>query len=289
MVTMTNNASVQARTSARPVQLLSGMEVGVIGVASARSQPCAEWTELDDYAALISDRTPLRSVRLPLSHTDAHTVVSRITNLPWPVSAVFVVGLASSESATVQRRVADHGGPLVITELDLITVALAAAAMATLRDLGVGARKGRIVVTNAERAPRLGPTILAASGGAVTGWRERDATAYPLCRVMFHNDVLIDLAGTTPHSVAPGRILTLPSRWFDYGKLVLPGLLSAVCGRGETRLTLDTLAGCARALTLVTPSGDVLPSLDQRLLIPAITRQVARTLSLPTPGRRRMC
>jgi hypothetical protein len=265
------------------------MEVGVIGVASTRTQPCAEWTAMDDYAGLISDRTPLRAVRLPLPHTDARNLVSRITNLPWPVSAVFVVGLGSSESATVQRRVADHGGPLVITELDLITVALAAAAMGTLRDLGIGSRKGRIVVTNAERAPRLGPTILAACGGSVTGWRERDAAAYPLCRVMFHNDVLIDLAGITPHSVAPRRILTLPSTGFDYGKLVLPGLLSALCGRGETHLTLDTLACCARALALVTPSGDVLPDLDQRLLIPAITRRVARTLGLPPPGRRRKC
>ena len=286
---MTNNPSVGAWTPARPVQLLSGMEVGVIGVAAARTQPCAAWTAMDDYARLISDRTPLRALRLPLPHADALTVVSQITTLPWPVSAVFVVGLGSSESATVQRRVADHGGPLVITELDLITVALAAAAMGTLRDLGIGSRKGRIVVTNAERAPRLGPTILAACGGSVTGWRERDAAAYPLCRVMFHNDVLIDLAGTTPHSVAPGRILTLPPTGFDYGKLVLPGLLSALCGRGETRLTLDTLACCARALALVTPSGDVLPDLDQRLLIPAITRRVARTLGLPPPGRRRKC
>jgi hypothetical protein len=286
---MTNNPSVETWTPARPVQLLSGMEIGVIGVASTGTQPCAEWTAMDDYAALISDRTPLRTERLPLAQGDARSVASRIINLSWPMSAVFVVGLSSSESSTVQRRVADHGGPLVITELDLITVALAAAAMGTLRHLGIASRKGRIVVTNAERAPRLGPTILAACGGSVTGWRERDAAAYPLCRVMFHNDVLIDLAGTTPGSVAPGRILTLPPTGFDYGKLVLPGLLSAICGRGESRLTLDTLAGCARALAMVTPSGDVLPHLDQRLLIPAITRQVARTLGLPPPGRRRKC
>ncbi len=275
------------RTPARSVELLSGMDVGVIGVASNRSPPCVEWTAMDDYAGLISDRTPLRAVRLPLPRTDARTVVSRITNLPWAVSAVFVTGLGSSESAIVQRRVADHGGPLVITELDLITVTLAAAAMGTLRGLGILPRKGRIVVTNAERAPRLGPTILAACGGSVTGWRERDAPAYPLCRVMFHNHVLIDLAATTARSVAPGRILSLPSAGFDFGKLVLPGLLSVLCGRGETRLTLDTLAGCARALAQVTPSGDVLPTIDQRLLIPAITRQVARALNPPTPRRGR--
>jgi hypothetical protein len=279
---MPHNPSTEPPTPTGTVQSLSGVEVGVIGVAATRTQPCSEWTAMDDYAGLISDHTPLRAVRLPLPHTDARSLVSRITNLPQPVSSVFVVGLGSSESATVERRVADHGGPLVITELDLITVALAAAAMGTLRDLGIGPRKGRIVVTNAECAPRLGPTILAAYGGAVTGWRERDAAAYPLCRVMFHNDVLIDLAGTTPRSVAPGRILTTPSSWFDYGKLVLPGLLSALCGWGETRLTLDTLACCARALALVTPLGDVLPSFDQRLLIPAITRQITRTLSLPT-------
>lgn len=45
------------------VQVLSGMEVGVVGAASTRSQPCAEWTAMDDYAALISSRTPLHAVR----------------------------------------------------------------------------------------------------------------------------------------------------------------------------------------------------------------------------------
>jgi hypothetical protein len=286
---MTSNPAAEARGPARPVQVLSGMEVGVIGVAATRTQPCAAWTAMDDYAELISDRTPIRAVRLPLPRSDAGTVVARIANLPWPVSAVFLVGLGPSAAATVQRRLADQGGPLVITELDLITVAMAAAAMGTLRRQGIVPRQGRIVVTDAEYAPRLGPTILAASGGSVTGWHERDAATYPLCRVMFRNDVLIDLAGTTPHSVAPGRILTLPSTLFDYGQLVLPGLLSALCGRGETRLTLDTLACCVRALALVTPSGKILPDLDQRLLIPAITRRVARTLDLPTPSKHPQC
>lgn len=282
---MITKPAVHDPTPSAPAELLSGMEVGVMGVAATRAQPCAAWTAMDDYVELISDCTPLRAVCLPLLHCDARTVVSRILNRPWPVSAMFVVGLGPSESATVQRRVADHGGPLVITELDLITVAMAAAAIGTLRVRGTAPRQGRIVVTNAERAPRLGPTILAASGGSVTGWHENDSASYPLCRVMRDNDVLIDLAGTVPSTIAPGRILALPSTWFDQGALVLPGLLSAVCGRGETRLTLDTLASCARALALVAPAGDVLPAPDQQLLIPAITQLVARTLTLPPPTR----
>jgi hypothetical protein len=202
------------------------------------------------------------------------------------VSAVFVVGLRPSDSAAVQRRVADHGGPLVITELDLVTVVLAAAATATLRHNGIMPRQGRIVVTDVERAPRLGQILLAASGGSVTSWRELDAAAYPLCRVMSRNDVLIDLTGNVAHSVAPGRILSLPSALFDYGALVLPGLLSAVCGHREPALTLDMLAACVRALGLLTPADHVLPDLSQRLLIPAVARHVARTLTdVPRRGR----
>lgn len=285
--TMAHTSAGEVVSAMQPVQDLSGVEVGVVGVAATRTRPCAAWTAMDDYAALISDRTPLRAVRLPLPRGDARTVVSRIAALTWPVSAVFVVGLDPSDSATVQRRVAEQGGPLVITELDLVTVALAAATMRTLRSHGIGPRQGRIVVTDAERAPRLGQILLAASGGSVTSWRERDATAYPLCRVMFRNDVLVDLAGTVPHSVAPGRILTMPSTPFDYGALVLPGLLSGTCGHREPRLTIDMLASCVRALALLSPADRVLPDLSQRLLVPAIARHVARTLTeRPVPGAR---
>jgi hypothetical protein len=287
MSTMTNNSTAEVPSMVRPVQVLSGVEVGVIGVAATRSRPCAAWTAMKDYAVLISARTPIRTVRVALPPGDARTVVARITNMPRPVSAVFVVGLGPSDSATVQRRVADHGGPLVITELDLVTVALAAAATATLRCNGIVPRQGRIVVTDAERAPRLGPILLAASGASVTSWRERDAAAYPLCRVMFRNDVLIDLAGTVAHGVAPGRILTLPAALFDYGALVLPGLLSAICGHREPALTLDMLASCVRALALLTPADQVLPNLSQRLLIPAVARHVTPTMTDWPPPRTR--
>ena len=84
MLTITSNPSAEARTPVRPAQLLSGMEVGVVGVAATRSQPCPEWTSTNNYAALISSRTPLRAVRLPLPRSDARTVVSRITDRPTP-------------------------------------------------------------------------------------------------------------------------------------------------------------------------------------------------------------
>lgn len=264
---------------------LSGVEVGIVGVAAHPARPCAAWTSMDAYAALISRTTPLHAVRRPLSCRHARTVADRIIGCASPVSAVFVVGLGSSDSASVQRRVTDHGGPMVITELDVVTVALAAAAMATLRRQGIAARRGRIVVINTESAPRLSQILLAASGTAVTSWRQRDAPVYPLWRVMSRNDVLIDLSGTASGNVAPGRTLTLPIARFDHAALVLPGLLSAVCGRNESTLTLDMLVGCVRALALLTAEGHVLPEIGQRLLIPAVTRHVARTLTEQSPQR----
>ncbi|GJF10301.1 hypothetical protein NGTWS1803_16840 [Mycolicibacterium cyprinidarum] len=275
---MTNNSTAEARSTDRPVRQLSGMEVAVIGVAATRGRPSTACMAMETYADLICARTPIRTARIALPRGDARTVVSRIAALASPVTAVFVVGLGPADSTTVQRRVADHGGPLVITELDLVTVALAAAATATLRHNGIAPRHGRIVVTDPERAPRLGPILLAASGASVTNWHERDAAAYPLDRVMFDNDVLVDLAGTVAHGAAPGRILTLPSALFEYGALVLPGLLSAIGRCAEPTLTHDMLASCVRALALLTPANQVLPDLNQRLLIPAVARQVARTL-----------
>jgi hypothetical protein len=277
--TLTSNSAGEVHSAAQAGRVLAPVEVGVVGVAATRTRPCTAWKAMEDYATLISQRTALRAVRHPLPRGDGRTVADRIISYSSPSSAMFVVGLGPSDSATVQRRVADHGGPLVITELDVVTVALAAAATATLRGRGSAARPGQIVITDTESAPQLGPILRATSGRSVASWHERDAAAYPLCRVVRRDDVLIDLAGAAAPGVAPGRTLTLPAALFDYGALVLPGLLSVLCERREAALTLDVLASCARALALLTPAGRVLPELSQRLLIPAVARHVARTLS----------
>jgi len=269
---------------------VTGIDVGVIGVAPPRTRshaprPCARdtgrlaWTAMEDYAALVRDRTPIRAGCLPLARAGADTVAARIAGLPSHVSAVFVVGTGPSESASVQLRVASLKGPLVITELDVITAALGGAAIMTLRRRVVAPRRGRIVVTGAEALPRLGPLLRAAGGGTFTSWNESDAQAYPLCGLMAHHDILIDLAGIAPDNCAPGRTLRLPRERFDYGALVLPGLLSALCRHHTARLTIDVLAACARALALIAPPDQILPALTEPLLVPAVAREVARTLA----------
>ena len=65
---------------------------------------------MEGYVDLIEDRTPMRALPLPLSSGDVPAVASAITGLRARLLAVLVVGLSASESAAVQRRVADAAG-----------------------------------------------------------------------------------------------------------------------------------------------------------------------------------
>ena len=57
---------------------------------------------------------------------------------------------------------------------------------------------------------------------------------------MEHNDILIDPNAAAPMPLAPDRTVTIPHDPFDFGALVLPGLLGALCGHGVAALALST-------------------------------------------------
>ena len=279
---MTTKSSDPDNGSAVPV--FTGIDIGVIGIAGTRKRPSthgsdrSSWSAMEDYADLIGDRTPLRALRLPLSRSDPHSVAARISALPSRVSAVFVVGLGRGDAATVKRAVVEHGGPLVITELDVVTAALAAAALTTLRSLGIAPGRGRVVIAGPESAPDLGPALVGSGVAMITNWHDRDAQGYSLQRLTDTNDVLVDLRGNTSDAKGSGRTLLYPAEPFVYGGLVLPGILSAVCGHGVGNLTVDMLAAAARAIALVNPAERVLPALNEPLLVQAVARHVATVL-----------
>lgn len=264
-------------------RLRSPALVGLVGVGATGERPGAAWVALENYATLISDRTPVRTLRVPLPAGDVRAVSDRIISMSSSASVVFAVGLDPLDSAAVQHRTADYGGPLVITEIDVVSVALAAAVLAMLRGRRTAARRGGIVAIDIEYAPQLGPLLFALSGRSVTSWHERDAAAGSLCEALGPDDVLVDLPGSAPPDIASGRTVTMPAVPFDYGSLVLPGLLSALGRCSKPVLTLGLLAACARALALLTPAGAVLPDLRQRLLVPAVARHVARVLGERVP------
>jgi len=290
---VTNNHDGGASSSpdgAGPV--LTGISVAVVAVSttgsgtagSARTRP--PWVAMEDYAALIRQRTPMRALCLPVTTGDhPHVLTERILGLPTGLSAVFVVGLGHRESAAVAREVTERGGPVVLTELDVLTAAVAAATITTLRRRSVPPRAGRVVITGASWAPLLAPVLIASGVGDLSSWHERDAEAFPLRRLMEHNDVLVDLSGCAPDGAAPGRTVVVPADGFAYGALVLPGLLAALCGHQVRTVTVEVMAACVRALALITPAARMLPSVDDRLLVSAVARHVSRALGHPVPYR----
>ncbi|SED94107.1 hypothetical protein [Rhodococcus koreensis] len=274
-----------------PGMALTGISVGVVAVSTTGSRTAGSartrspWVAMEDYAALIRERTPMRPLCVPVTTGDPHVLTERIRGLPGGVSAVFVVGLGPVDSAAVAREVIERGGPVVLTELDVLTAAVAAATITTLRRRGVPPRAGRVVITGASWAPLLAPVLIASRVGDLSSWHERDAEAFPLRRLMDHNDVLVDLAGCAPDGAAVGRTVTVPADGFVHGALVLPGLLAALCGHGVRTVTVEAVAACVRALALITPADRMLPSLDDRLLVPAVARHVSRALGHPVPYR----
>jgi hypothetical protein len=263
---------------------LTGVDVGVIGVAAVRTNDPLDpsrssWLTKEDYVELIADRTPMRAVPLPLSTGDLSTVVSAITGLRARLSAVLVVGLSAAECVAVQRRVADAGGPLVIAEIDAVTAALAAAVMAIVRSRGLRRDRARVVLTDAEAVPLLGPTLIGCGIGELTYWHHRDAQDYPLGRLMGHNDVLVDPNAAAFVPRAWDRTVSIPRDPFEFGGLVVPGLLAALCGLGVAALNIEHLVAAAPVVALLTPAGQLLPELDEPLLVTTIARHVSQTLA----------
>lgn len=270
------------------ILLFLGMDAAVVTIGEAhsgrsRTAPVrSQWTVMERYTGLIRSRTPIRVRRMHMTMNNAGVIAGQIVSLAPRVSISFVTGLSAQESALVKREVVARGGPLVLAELDTVTAALAAATISLLRGQGAAPRSGRVVVNGPEIAPLLGPILMNSGIGQITNWHGGDAHAFPLRRLMEKNDVLIDLAGTASESDAPGRIVRYPADPFTLGQLVVPGLLSALCGHEAREVTIEVLAAAARALALTTPTGQALPGPDDGLVTRAIARQVGRVFAQTT-------
>ncbi|WP_330181563.1 hypothetical protein OHB26_35150 [Nocardia sp. NBC_01503] len=234
---------------------------------------------MEDYTALISAHTALRVLAFPQTDRDIPAVATRVTALSARASAVFVTGLRPSESTALQEAVTVAAGPLVVTELDVTAAALAAAAVTTLHARRVRPALGRVMVIGADAVPRLGSVLGRVGVATVTSFDRREAHTIQLRRLMSFHDVLIDLIGTSSAQVAPGRTVNLPADLFDLTALVLPGLLSSLCGHDCRVLTVDALAAAARAIALITPAGRIRPDPHHRLLASAVAQHVSGTLA----------
>lgn len=264
------------------------MDVAVVAVSEARGHPRVGrscWVAMEDYATLLSDRTALRAFSMPTTCREPTLIAEWVANLSPTVAAVFLLGSSPVESIAVQAITASKQGPLVIAEVDVLTVALAAAALTMLRRRGIPPGCGRVAVTGADSAPRLDQVLYGAGVGSVALFYQPDASMLPLQRLMTYHDILIDLTGTISPSAVQDRMLSVSAETFDYASLALPGLLSALCGHDCKVLTVDSLAASALALALCAPANRTLPDPNHRLLVPVVARYVSRAVTARSRAR----
>ncbi len=242
---------------------------------------------MEDYAALLTARTAMRASAVPLTDTRPNMIAARIAELPERLAAVLLVGLPALESAAVQSITAANAGRSVISETDVFTATVAAAAVMALRGKGIRPRTGRLAVIVAERAPRLRTVLLECGAATVTEWDGHTTFGPKVRRLMVDHDIVIDLTGQDSIWAVPSRTVSAPADPYRFAALAVPGVLSALCGHGAAWVSIDALAAAARALALITPVGCALPDPRDPRLVPAVARHVSRILSASAPQRPR--
>lgn len=96
---------------------------------------------------------------------------------------------------------------------------------------------------------------------------------------MQHNDILVDPNAAAFVPRAWDRTVSIPRDPFEFGALVLPGLLASLCGHGVAALDVEHLVAAAHVLALLTPTDQLLPELDEPRLVTTIAQHISQTLS----------
>lgn len=267
----------------RSRRTLNAAAVGIIGVsrtpAVGTRTRLNRFSMLDRYVQLINNTTLLRAVALQLTGQPP-AVATHLGNQLSSMSAAVIVGLAAPAAADVQDRVAQAGGPLIVAYTDVVTAAQAAAVLAALKSLDVPAHRARVALADADPSPHLGPILVGSGIAELTLWHDRDASAYPRRRLRARHDVVISPNPTAALLAFGERTLRLPDPSV-LAALVVPGLLSALCGHRIAASSIEHLIAAAHGIAAVTPLRQPLPAIDEPLLVSAIARHIDHLVTRP--------
>lgn len=231
------------------------------------------------------------SLPLPIPGLDA--VVLPSTELPQAtraeVDAVCLAGLDQAKARLLQADLSAAWGIACITREELTAVALAAQLLALLTHSGTRPDAARVVIVESTAIPTLCPLLVAAGIGEIASWHPADALGFPLGRVAWRADAVLDPVGGGVPVVAAGTDLggTVLIAATDPGHplLALPGLVRALRQAPGAQPDIDVLLACVRALAACTPFGQRLPDPLDPDLTPMVTRLAARALAAPEETR----
>jgi malate dehydrogenase (oxaloacetate-decarboxylating) len=274
-------AGAAAKDVPRAVAVVSDGSALRIGDRDAAADSLA--VLLEDDAAGLSVRAGVPVWAAPLAARDAEDLATQLRGLPSDTGAIFLTHTDPARARAVQQAVQEAGGPPVLTDADTTMISLTAALLTTIARAGREPATSRVVVAGASTLPGLCPLLIVSGVRDISSWNASDAHAFPLYHLVHHATAVIDLLGATtkPSGWTPGDSWSSVVSPDDPGYRLLPapGLFAGLVRYPGAALDLDVFRMCALTLTAATPSGELVPEMDDPHLTEVISSAVLRVLS----------
>ncbi|MFC0430730.1 hypothetical protein [Kutzneria buriramensis] len=202
---------------------------------------------------------------------------------PIDVDAVYLGGVDQVRARRLKADFTTRSGVPCLTREEMTAVGLAGRLLVLLTRTGRPPAAARVVIVESTAIPTLCPLLLALGVGDIVSWEPTDALSYPLRRITYRSDAVIDpLGGGVPvvlPSTDEGQPPLVAADDPGYPLLALPGLVRALLAKPGAQADFDVLRACAYALAARTREGRWLPDQGDSELTPMVLAMAGRVLS----------
>jgi hypothetical protein len=204
------------------------------------------------------------------------------TSRPHGVDAVYLGGLDQALARRQKAEFLETATIPCLTREEMTTVGLTARLLVLLSRAGRSPGSARVVIVESTAIPTLCTMLLAVGVGDIVSWEPTDALSYPLRRITYHSDAVIDPAGggvpvvlPTSEEGQPPLIAADPA----CPLLALPGLVQALHRHPGAQADIDVLRACVYALAARTGNDRWRPDRDDPELTPTVLAMAGRALA----------
>jgi malate dehydrogenase (oxaloacetate-decarboxylating) len=202
---------------------------------------------------------------------------------PVDVDAVYLGGVDQVRARRLKADFTARSRLPCLTREEMTAVGLAGRLSVLLARNGRPLATARVVIVESTAIPTLCPLLLALGIGDIVSWEPTDALSYPLRRITYRSDAVIDpLGGGVPvvlPSTDEGQPPLVAADDPAYPLLALPGLVRALLAKPGARADFDVLKACAHALAARTGEGRWSPDQGDPELTPLVLAMASRVLS----------
>jgi malate dehydrogenase (oxaloacetate-decarboxylating) len=196
--------------------------------------------------------------------------------------AIYLYGLDHVRARRLKAEFLATTDVPCLTREEMTAVGLAGQLLVLLDRIGRPLGSARVVIVESTAIPTLCPLLLAVGVGDIVSWEPTDALSYPLRRITYRSDAVIDpLGGGVPVVLAStdeGQPPLIAADDPEGPLLALPGLTRALLANPGARPDFDVLRACALALAACTAPGRWLPDRDDPELTPTVQAVAARAM-----------